>query len=409
MPRTAHKSAELPPTAGLPLALADFLAAPARPLPDGLRIWLDLPHSPLPVASGTAALAVALHTLRQRLPGRSEVIVPAYTCPLVPLAAGCVPGLRVLACDTLPASPDLDPDRLARLCTERTLAVLPTHLGGRVADVEAAKAIASRCGALVIEDAAQSLGARSGGRSVGLSGDAGFFSLAVGKGLTTYEGGLLFSRQASLQAALKTCAASLLRPRRLLGLRRLLELAGYALFYTPSRLRLVYGRPLRKALRAGDELAAAGDILPSGKIPLHGLGGLRLRAAANALARLPGHLEQGRQRALERLALLRGLDGLSLITDRPGQEGVWPFFMALLPDKEARDRALDRLWGAGVGVTRLFARALPDYAFPDSLVSDPEGCPQARLLADRMLTITNSPWLDADTFRRILEDLRRIL
>ena len=43
------------------------------------------------------------------------------------------------------------------------------------------------CGAMVIEDAAQALGASFGGRSVGLHGDIGFFSLAVGKGLTTYE------------------------------------------------------------------------------------------------------------------------------------------------------------------------------------------------------------------------------
>lgn len=72
--------------------------------------------------------------------------------------------------------------------------------------------VAHDCGAAVIEDAAQGLGAFFGGRSVGLSGDIGFFSLAVGKGLTTYEGGVLFSRDPDLHAELQGTASRVLRP-----------------------------------------------------------------------------------------------------------------------------------------------------------------------------------------------------
>jgi dTDP-4-amino-4,6-dideoxygalactose transaminase len=399
---------ELPPTAGLPIAWADFFARPARPFTEGLGSWLDLPD-PLPASSGTAALTVALQTLRHRLPERREVIIPAYTCPLVALAVGSVPGLRLLACDLLPRSIDLDPDKLEALCTERTLAVVPTHLGGRVADVEAARRIAARSGALVIEDAAQALGALAHGRSVGLNGDIGFFSLAAGKGLTTYEGGLLFSRRSDLRADLAARAAATLRPRPLLSLRRVLELLGYAFFYTPARLWYVYGRQLRLALKAGDELAAVGDVFSPADIRLHSLDGLRLRVAANALERLPGYLDQGRIRAAGRLALLRGLDGVVALTDKSGFSGIWPFFMLILPDKEARDRVLRQLWPAGVGVSKLFARALPDYDFLASFARNPLDCPQARALADRMLTVTNTHWLDDETFSLILDQIRRSL
>jgi dTDP-4-amino-4,6-dideoxygalactose transaminase len=247
------------------------------------------------------------------------------------------------------------------------------------------------------------------GRSVGLAGDIGFFSLAAGKGLTTYEGGLLFSRRPGLHDALAANAAAVLRPRRLLGLRRALELLGYTLFYTPSRLWHVYGRHLHRFLEAGDELAAVGDSFTQEDIPLHSLGSLRLRVAANALERLPGFLEQGRCRAAGRLALLRGLDGVFPLTDRTGCTGVWPFFMLILPDKAARDRALQRLWRAGVGVSKLFVRALPDYAFPASLVDTPGDCPQARHLADRMLTVTNTHWLEEGTFSHILDQIRKSL
>jgi hypothetical protein len=57
-------------------------------------------------------------------------------------------------------------------------------------------------------------------------------------------------------------------------------------------------------------------------------------------------------------------------------------------------------------VSKLFVRALPDYAFPPSLVDNPGGCPQARDLADRLLTVTNSHWLDEETFGRILDEIR---
>src|SRR5256885_3873851 len=69
-------------------------------------------------------------------------------------------------------------DLLRSLCSECTLAVLPTHLCGRVADVATAVDCARAVGAWVVEDAAQALGARLRGEPVGWQGDVGFYSLA---------------------------------------------------------------------------------------------------------------------------------------------------------------------------------------------------------------------------------------
>ncbi len=152
--------------------------------------------------SGTAALVVALTALSEQEPGRDEIIAPAYTCPLVALAAAHC-GLRLRVCDLRPASLDLCPNALAALCGPRTLAVLPTHLAGRVTDVAPVRALAHAAGARVIEDAAQALGAREqGGACIGTTGsDMVFFSLAVGKGLTIYEGGALVVADPGLRAA----------------------------------------------------------------------------------------------------------------------------------------------------------------------------------------------------------------
>lgn len=69
-----------------------------------------------------------------------------------------------------------------------------------------------------------------------------------------------------------------------------------------------------------------------------------------------------------------------------------------------RDRVLARLWKAGLGVTRLFIHALPDYNYLKRLVPD-VAVPAARALAARGLTISNSPWLTDIKFGRILSVL----
>ena len=405
----ARKRSELPPTAGLPLKAGDFARTPARSFARGLADIFGLPSAVF-TCSGTAAMVVALRVLQGREPGRSDVIIPAYTCPLVPLAVKLVPGLRAVPCDVLPCGFDFDPEKLASLCGPRTLVVMPTHLGGRVADVATARAIAKRNGAAVLEDAAQALGAASDGKSVGLAGNAAFFSLAAGKGLTTYEGGFICAGDPELGAELAAAARRLLKPDICRTLRRNAGLLCYALFYTPSRLGLVYGRNLRRMLDKGNEEAAVGDYYTLADIPLHSLDAFRQRVAANAMERLPGFLRDCADRAAGRLKTLRELKDITVVSDRPGADGVWPFMMVFMPGKEQRDKALDRLWRAGLGVTKLFVRALPDYAFLASCFDGERvDCPNARDMADRMLTITNTHWLDEGGFARIVASLEESL
>ena len=358
-------------------------------------------------------MVVALRALRGREPARSEVIVPAYTCPLVALTVKLAPGLAVIPCDTLPGGFDFDPDRLASLCGPQTLVIAPTHLGGRAADVATAKAIAAHHGAAVLEDAAQALGATSAGKSVGLAGDAGFFSLAAGKGLTTYEGGILCAADPVLRAELEAAARGLLKPNAYWSTRRIIELLGYAALYRPSCMGLAYGRKLRRMLDKGDEEKAVGDYFTLADIPLHSMDGFRRRVAANAIERLPEFLADAAARAEKRIAALHELEGVRVIAepaDRPGDKGVWPFLMVLMPGLKQRDKALSLLWRSGLGVSKLFVRALPDYPF---LASCFEGrrfeCPNARDLADRMLTVSNSHWLGDGDFARIVTILKECL
>lgn len=399
----------LPPTAGLPLRLPDLLPWGSADFASALASWLGIPQVQLQ-CSGTSALITALKTLQDRMPGRTEVIAPAYTCPLVALAvAHC--GLQLRLCDLRADALDMDGESLRALCSERTLAVLPTHLGGRLADVSMACAYARATGAAVIEDAAQALGARFGEEPVGWQGDIGFYSLAVGKGLTTFEGGVLVSRDPALRQALRETCRQQVHRHRGWELRRSVELLGYALAYRPALMGLAYGHPLNTALARNDWVAAAGDDF-SDKIPQHPLGPWRRRVGRRALGRLAGFQQALARQAGRRCERLRTLPGVEVVGDAvaPGQgQGVWPVLLLRLRSREVRDALMKACWGAGWGLSLPFVHVLPDYGRYDHVLGmgrqDP--VPQARDWAARLVAVTNSPWFDEERFERLLAELAR--
>ena len=401
LPRRPH---ELPPTAGLPLRLGDLLPG-APTLANDVAALLDTPPLLLE-CSGTASLLIALTTLRELQPQRRRVVVPAFTCPLVAIAVQQA-GLELQLCDLRHGHYDMDPAALRAACDERTLAIVPTHLAGRVADVDDALATARQVGAYVIEDAAQALGARRDGVSVGLAGDVGFFSLAAGKGLSIYEGGLLLARDPSLRERLARTAARLVPNSLGMEWKRRIELLGYTALYRPWGLRLAYGAPLRRALCRGDPVAAVGDDFPL-TIPLHRVGRWRQAVGAHAAVHLPAFLDRLSEQAQRRLSRLRRIDGVEVFDDDAGARGTWPFLLLLLPDRQRRDAALAQLWPSGYGLSRLFIHALPDYAYLAGIVPA-QDVPHARDFAARSLTIGNSPWMTDADFEAVCAALEALL
>lgn len=132
------------------------------------------------VGNGLDALTIALQAVGV---GRGdEVITVANTFVATALAihhAGATP----VFVDHDPNTYNLDPRRLSSAITQRTKAILPVHLFGRPADMDAINAIAAEHGLAVIEDACQAHGARYQGRRVGTLGRAAAFSFYPGKNL----------------------------------------------------------------------------------------------------------------------------------------------------------------------------------------------------------------------------------
>src|SRR5437868_10318044 len=123
------------------------------------------------------------------LPAGSEIIFPSLTFWVVPELAR-VAGLKVVFADVDPKTFNLDPVSVERMITDRTRAIVPTHLYGLPCDMEAILRVAERHNLYVIEDCAHALGARYRGRPVGTFGHAAFFSFQALKPLNTFGGGM---------------------------------------------------------------------------------------------------------------------------------------------------------------------------------------------------------------------------
>jgi dTDP-4-amino-4,6-dideoxygalactose transaminase len=139
--------------------------------------------------SGTSALHLSLMALGLG-PG-DEVITVPFTF-VATVAAIHYTGARTVFVDIEPRSFTMDPNQLERAITNRTKAIIPVHLYGQPADMEAISEIAQRHGLAVVEDACQAHGAEYRGKRAGSIGDFGCFSFYPGKNLGAYgEGGII--------------------------------------------------------------------------------------------------------------------------------------------------------------------------------------------------------------------------
>ena len=181
-----------------------ILGSTVQELEERIAAYLGVPHA-IGVASGTDALLLPLRALDLR-PG-DEVV----TSPFTFFATGGAihnAGGRPVFVDIEPGSFNLDPARLQGAVTERTRAVVPVHLFGQMAAMEPVMEVAERHGLFVLEDSAQSIGARQRvdgeWRHTGRLGDAAALSFFPSKNLGGFgDGGMIVTRDAAVAERLR--------------------------------------------------------------------------------------------------------------------------------------------------------------------------------------------------------------
>ncbi|SDW62370.1 8-amino-3,8-dideoxy-alpha-D-manno-octulosonate transaminase [Hydrobacter penzbergensis] len=140
-------------------------------------------------SSGTTALTTALTVLN--IGAGDEVIMPTFTFVAsfeAVLGVGAIPVL-VDVDETL----TLNPDAVRAAITPRTKCIMPVHMCGSMADIDALQQICKKHQLVFLEDACQSIGATYKGKAVGTIGDAGAFSFDFVKTITCGEGGVILT------------------------------------------------------------------------------------------------------------------------------------------------------------------------------------------------------------------------
>jgi len=152
------------------------------------------PHA-LAVTNGTHALELALEVAGVRR--GSEVIVPAFTFISSSQAAQRL-GATAVPVDVDPDTYNIDVTAAEAAVTERTSAIMPVHMAGLVADMDALAKLSADSGVPIVQDAAHAHGAHWQGKKMGELGSVAAFSFQNGKLMTAGEGGAVLFPDAEL-------------------------------------------------------------------------------------------------------------------------------------------------------------------------------------------------------------------
>ncbi len=324
------------------LAQGEHVAAFERAFAD----YIGVKHA-VAVSSGTTALHLAM--LAHGIGPGDEVITTPFTFIATANSVLYV-GARSVFVDIEPDTFNVDPARIEEKITPRTKAILPVHLFGHPAEMDAIMEIAERHGLLVIEDAAQAHGAEYHGRKVGSFG-TGVFSFYPTKNMTTGEGGMVTTDDDRLA----------------------------------ERLRLLrdHGMPRRY---------------------VHEVLGYNFRmtniAAAIGLAQLRRLDEFNRVRIANAAYLSERLHRVVTPVVRPGVRHVFHQYTVRVPD--SRDEAVEKLREAGIGVGIYYPIPIHRQPLYRQLGYD-DRLPVAERAAGEVLSLPVHPSLSRADLDRIVE------
>jgi dTDP-4-amino-4,6-dideoxygalactose transaminase len=319
----------------------------------------------LGVSSGTDAILLALMALGIG-PG-DEVLCPSFTFFAT---AGCIArvGAKPVFVDSCPVSFNLDARAAEKRITPRARAIMPVHLFGQAADLDAVGELAARHSLRVIEDAAQAMGATWRGRQVGTLGDCGTFSFFPTKNL----------------GALGDAGAFVTDNTELFDRARILRMHGME----PKYHHPVIGGNFRL-----DALQAA---LLSVKLPrFAGYNTARrghARLYTDLLAKLPGARAA---RPQDELASAREAEPARLVlpVPCPDREPIWNQYTVRVIGAGRRDALRAHLAARGIGAEIYYPVPLHEQPCFASLGHRPDDFPWAHRLAGEVLSLPVYPEL----------------
>ena len=371
---------------GLRAALSQAEADRARA---ELDEWVRRTYEPtewLWTDSGTSALMLALRIAKAA--GRRRVALPAYGC--YDLATACDgAGVEVALYDLDPATLGPDWASLEGVLAGGADIVVVAYLYGIPVDLDRVSSLVSRFGAMLIEDAAQGVGAIWAGRPLGAHGELAVLSFGRGKGLSGGAGGLLMARGRAGVGDLPLGVGTRAGPRPLAVYAAQAILGRPSLYWLPAMLPMLelgvtkYHPPHEPLSMARSALG----LLPRAACAVEAESSIRRGHAARLMAALSPQWRQG------------------VAVSPPGSLPGYLRLPVLAPDP-AQAMQADRL--GRLGITRSYPLSLADLpGFGARQRWDLDAFPGSRALAQRLVTFPSHRWVDDNLAREIAMGLER--
>lgn len=345
----------------------------------------------LMVNQGRMGLYLALKTMLK--PPRNRVILSPYTIFDVVNMVLCAGGEPVFA-DICENTCNLDPESVESRLDDRVGAVLVTHLHGLAADVERLRQLCDSRGLALVEDAAQSFGAKVAGRPVGHWGDVGMFSFGMMKNVNSFFGGAVITDNPTLRQAMAveqmtydSMPAVRLRNQALYG--AVLDLATRQpqfglVTYRVFRYGFLHNVATLKTISRSENNPVLRDSLP----PHYRARptGAQARVALEGLRHVEEHNRLRLENALVYYEVLKDVPGIALPPRRLDGSHTYMSLPVVVND---RDRVLHYLLTHGrdvIGQHLLNCADLPCF----SRFASP--CPVARKVSPRLILLPTHPW-----------------
>jgi dTDP-4-amino-4,6-dideoxygalactose transaminase len=354
------------------LRSGQFIMGPDVPAFEGeVAKFVGAKHA-IGVSSGTDAILLALMALG--IGSGDEVLCPTFTFFAT---AGCIArtGATPVFVDADPLTFNLDVADAARKVTGRTKAIIPVHLFGQSANMDAVMELAGKHKLAVIEDAAQSLGAKFSGRCVGSIGTFGTYSFFPSKNLGALgDAGMVVTSDDTLAEKARLLRTHGSKPKyyhKLVGANFRLDTIQAAFL----RVKLPHYNEYTKRRQANGAYYT------------------------EKLSKLPG-------------VVLAGDDGtgeqMVLPVAQSNCEHIWNQYTLRLPGTGRRDSLRKHLTECGIGSEIYYPVPMHEqecFAYCNAK----ESCPTASKLAQEVISIPIYPELTESQLAQVVEDLKRFL
>ena len=328
------------------------------------------------VNSGTTALFILLELFKKirTSPKRNEIILPAYTAPvlLLPIRAA---GLNAVLVDIDLTTFNMDVHKILNAVTPQTLAIMPVHMFGLPMDIAPINESIAGQDIFIVEDAASSLGSTIGGRQTGSIAPFGFYSLNRGKNVSTLAGGIIVWKDQRYSPIIEELVAGLPPVSQRAEFLMWLNFLGLSIAVNPlcyslllpfiAKFKYTTLHPHFDSFAYTNMQAALGKTLWR-----------RIDQLTNK------RVENGK--AL--IQIFTGKPGYTIPKILPNSQAAFNQFPVIVPNLDQRQRLQKKLLKVGIETTRLYEKPLHHF-FPELNPYTYDNYPQATYLAERLLLI----------------------